>query len=136
MVHTWIVNGLANIGTSFLEQALHPKKESEKYVFNFEAIMAHLEKKGCKESVIRQMQTELLEEAQKEPLLEEFRKADDSRITFDRDGFGRCLVKENDRPILRCSRDSRLGRLGLAYYQLEQMKSEARRAKKGYENVA
>ena len=30
MVHTWIVNGLANIGTSFLEQALRPKKESEK----------------------------------------------------------------------------------------------------------
>ena len=134
MVHTWIVNGLANIGTSFLEQALRPKKESEKYVFNFGAIMAHLEKEGRKESVIREMQAELLEEAQQQPLLEEFRKADDSTITFERDGLGRCLVKENGQVILRCSYDSRLGKLGLAYYHLEQMRSENRR--KEYKNVA
>ena len=134
MVHTWVVNGLANIGTSFLEQALRPKKESEKYVFNFGAIMAHLDKEGRKESVIREMQAELLEEAQQQPLLEEFRKADDSTITFERDGLGRCLVKENGQVILRCSCDSRLGKLGLAYYHLEQMRSENRR--KEYKNVA
>ena len=51
--------------------------------------MAHLEKEGRKESVIREMQTELLEEAQQQPLLEEFRKADDSTITFERDGLVR-----------------------------------------------
>jgi hypothetical protein len=136
MVHEWIVNGLANIGTPLLERVLRQKKVNEKYVFNFDAIMAHLDKKGCKESVIRQMQMELLEEAFKDPLLEEFRSSDDSRITFDRDNFGLCIVKEDGRPILRCSSDSWLGRLGLAYYHLELMKSEGRKAKKEYGNVA
>lgn len=136
MTPTWIVNGLTDIGMSLWEQALHSKERSEQEVRNFEAIMAHLDRENYTASEIRQIREALTEAVQKEPLLQEFRKSDDSTITFERDTFDRCLVKENDKPILRCSRESRIGRIGLVYCRLEQMKSEICKTKKGYEHVA
>ena len=136
MAQAWIGDLLGDIGISFWERALHRKETSGKSTLNFEAMTAHLEQKGRDEDVIREMQSELLEEADQQPLLQEFRKADDSAITFERDCYGRCLVKENGQVILRCTCNSRLGALGLTYCKLEQMKSETRKIRKEYENVA
>ncbi len=136
MVHTWIVNGLADMDVSLLERMMRQKREDEKGIFHFPLIMRRLSEKGCKDTVIQQMQTELMEDVQKDPLLEEFRKREDSVITFERDPHGRCLVKEDQQPILTCSRESRLGKLGLAYWHLQNLKETSPSEEKIYEKVA
>lgn len=136
MVHTWIVNGLADMGLSLLERTMRQRREDEKGIFHFPLIMHRLSKKGCKDAVIQQMQVELMEDIQKDPLLEEFRKREDSVITFERDPHGRCLVKEDQQPILTCSRESRLGKLGLAYWHLQHLKEPSPNEEKIYEKVA
>ncbi len=120
-MHPLIISGLSSIGSSLLEQTLSKIRNNEHGVFNFKAIMQHLSRKGCARQTIQSMKADLLETIQNNPLLNEFRESHNSAISVSQDPHGRCLFKENGTPILTCSRDSNLGKMGLAFFNLSQL---------------
>ena len=67
------------------------------------------------------MKAELLESIQADPLFNEFRKHSNSVISVSIDPQGRCAFKENGNPMLTCSRDSSLGKMGIAYFNISQL---------------
>jgi hypothetical protein len=137
-MHPLILSGLSSIGTSLLDQTLNKIRNNERGVFNFKAIMQHLSRKGCAVETVRHLQADLLESIKANPLLNEFRNKPNSTISIALEPSGRCIFKEDGQPILTCSRDSSLGKLGLAYYNLSQLGVPAsEQAKEVYlENIA
>lgn len=83
--------------------------------------MQRLSRKGCAQQTIYEMKAELLESINNDPLLNEFRESPNSAVSVSIDSNGRCLFKENGKEILTCSRDSNLGKLGLAFFNLSQL---------------
>ncbi|MDR0755485.1 MAG: hypothetical protein LBE99_01030 [Puniceicoccales bacterium] len=67
------------------------------------------------------MKAELLEGIHTDPLLNEFRNDPNSVISIAMDPQGRCIFNENGKVILTCSRDSLLGKMGIAYFNLSQL---------------
>lgn len=120
-MHPLIISGLSSIGSSLLEQTLSKIRNNEHGVINFKAIMQHLSRKGCARQTIDRMKADLLETMRNNPLLNEFRESHTSAISVSQDPQGRCLFRENGNPILTCSRDSNLGKMGLAFLNLSQL---------------
>ena len=120
-MHPLIMSGLSSIGSSLLDQTLNKIRNNERGVINFKAIMQHLSRKGCARETISRMKADLLEAINTNPLLNEFRESANSAISVSIDPQGRCLFKENGHPILTCSRDSSLGKAGLAFFNLSQL---------------
>ena len=120
-MHPLIISGLSSIGSSLLEQTLSKIRNNEHGVINFKAIMQHLSRKGRAHETIFSMKSELLDAINRDPLLNEFRSSPNSPVSVSIDHHGRCLFKENGQTILTCSRDSNLGKLGLAFFNLSQL---------------
>jgi len=120
-MHPLIINGLSTIGTSLLDQTLDKIRSNEHKVINFNAIMQHLSRKGCAKETLTSMKTDLFNAIINDPLLNEFRNSPTSTLSITIDAKGRCAFQENGKSILTCSRDSNLGKLGLAYFNLSQL---------------
>lgn len=120
-MHPLIISGLSSIGSSLLEQTLNKIRNNEHGVINFKAIMQHLSRKGRATETVYRMKADLLEAIHNDPLLNEFREKQDSAISISLDRQGRCLFKEDGHLIVTCSRDSNLGKMGLAFYNLSQL---------------
>ena len=120
-MHPLIITGLSNIGTSLLEQTLNKIRNIESCTFNLRAIMEHLSKRGCAKSTIRRMLNELATHILVDPLLNEFRQNTKTQLSLTTDSCGRCTFKEDGKPILTCSRDSSLGKMGIAFLNLSQI---------------
>ena len=120
-MHPLIMSGLSSIGSSLLDQTLSKIRNNERGFINFKAIMQHLSRKGCAHETIFRMKADLLEAINSNPLLNEFRESSNSTISISIDQQGRCLFKENGHLILTCSRDSNLGKAGLAFFNLSQL---------------
>ncbi|MDR0646982.1 MAG: hypothetical protein LBF43_00910 [Puniceicoccales bacterium] len=120
-MHPLIISGLSNIGTSLLEQTLNKIRSIETCTLNLNAILARLSRKGCAKETFNKMKAELLEGIQTDPLLNEFRNDPNSVISIVMDPQGRCVFNENGKIILTCSRDSLLGKMGIAYFNLSQL---------------
>lgn len=120
-MHPLIISGLSTIGTSLLDQTLDKIRSNDHKVINFNAIMQHLSRKGCKKETLNSMKADLYNTIINDPLLNEFRNSTTSILSITIDPRGRCLFQEDGKPILTCSRDSNLGKLGLAYFNLSQL---------------
>ena len=120
-MHPLIINGLSTIGTSLLDQTLDKIRSNEHKVINFNAIMQHLSRKGCAKETLISMKTDLFNAIINDPLLNEFRNSPTSTLSITIDARGRCAFQEDGKSILTCSRDSNLGKLGLAYFNLSQL---------------
>ncbi len=120
-MHPLIINGLSTIGTSLLDQTLDKIRSNEHKIINFNAIMQHLSRKGCAKETINNMKADLLDAILNDPLLNEFRNSTTSVLSITIDTKGRCSFQEDGKTILTCSRDSNLGKLGLAYFNLSQL---------------
>lgn len=120
-MHPVIISGLSNLGTSLLEQTLGKIRNVEANSLNFNVILNHLAKTKRAESTFTQMRTELLSAIQNDPLLNEFRSSPHSEVSVSIDQHGRCAFKEDGEAILTCSKDSDLGKLGIAYFNLSQL---------------
>ena len=120
-MHPLIITGLSNIGTSLLEKNLSKIRNLETCTFNLKAIMDHLSKKGCAKETLRRLMKELATNILSDPLLNEFRHNTDKQLTLQIDEYGRCTFKEDGKPILTCSRDSSLGKTGMAFLNLSQV---------------
>ena len=120
-MHPLIISGLSSIGCSLLDQTLSKIRNNEQGFVNFKAIMQRLSRKGRAQQTIFEMKAELLEAINNDPLLNEFRESPNSAVSVSIDPHGRCLFKENGKEILTCSRDSNLGKLGLAFFNLSQL---------------
>jgi hypothetical protein len=116
-----IVSGLSSIGVSLLDQTLGRIRNIEPYSLNFNAILNRLSRKGCAKVTLDNMKTELLEAIHTNPLLNEFRNQPDSLLSISLDPHGRCTFRENGQIILTCSRESSLGKLGVAFFNLSQI---------------
>ncbi len=137
-MHPLIISGLSSIGSSLLDQTLSKIRNNEHGVINFKAIMQHLSRKGCAQSTVYRLKADLLESINNNPLLGEFRTSSNSLISISQDLQGRCLFKEDGKVILTCSRDSNLGQMGLAFFNLSQLGiPAAEQSKEVYlENIA
>ena len=120
-MHPLIINGLSTIGTSLLDQTLDKIRSNEHKVINFNAIMQHLSRKGCAKETLTNMKADLFTAIINDPLLNEFRNSPTSTLSITIDARGRCAFQEDGKSILTCSRDSNLGKLGLAYFNLSQL---------------
>ncbi|MDR0393506.1 MAG: hypothetical protein LBH52_04775 [Puniceicoccales bacterium] len=120
-MHPLIISGLSNIGTSLLEQTLNKIRSIDTCTLNLSAILNRLSRKGCARETFNKMKAELLEGIHTDPLLNEFRNDLNSVISIVVDPQGRCAFSENGKVILTCSRDSLLGKMGIAYFNLSQL---------------
>lgn len=117
-MHKLAIRSLADIGVPFLEQAIRRAKSDQKGAFHFKPIMDNLIKKGFFQEVMHDMKTSILTDIHNNPLLSEFRSDAKSTLNLEINEQGRCIIKENGRVLLTCSRDATLGELCLAYYNL------------------
>lgn len=120
-MHPLIISGLSTLGTSLLDQTLDKIRSNEHKVINFNAIMKHLSRKGCAKETLNNMKADLLNAILDDPLLNEFRNSTTSILSITIDHKGRCSFQEDGKTILTCSRDSNLGKLGLAYFNISQL---------------
>ena len=120
-MHPLIISGLSSIGTSLLDQTLNKIRNIEAGTINFHAILQRLSKKGCAVETCNRMKADLLEGIRSNPLFNEFFKDPNTAIAISIDPQGRCSFKENGKLMLTCSRDSNLGKMGIAYFNVAQL---------------
>ena len=122
-MHPLIISGLTSLGGSLLERTF-AKATSTCETESFERVFGKLSEKlssTSKESnLLECARSEMAELIMGDPLLSEFRVDKDAELTVSKDENGRCVFKEGKKTILTCSTESDLGKLGLAYLNLDQ----------------